>query len=91
MTELSAFMRYYEQAELLIRRSGKEQLGACLRTLALDLAYLHERYGETRYCVHAEMELGEPDAKEARILTNGMRLLVEMLGGPENRQTKMRH
>lgn len=46
MTDLSKFQQYYELADRMIQDATKEDLAACARLLALNLAHYQEKFGE---------------------------------------------
>ena len=92
MADLSAFKRHYEQVELLIAKADKDQLGSCLRTLALDLAYYQEKCGEKipRY-IPGVIDCSEPDEEEVRMLNKSMEYLVQVLVGTVSKKDFVSH
>jgi len=82
MADLSEFNEYYKLAETLIDQADKEQVAECARLLALNLAHYQGKYGdipldETLAILDAE----EPNDDQAKLLADGMKNLVGLLGG----------
>ena len=81
MSDLSTFEQYYKLADLLIDQSSKEQLAECARLLALNLAHYRGLYGEVPLSeTLAILDATEPNDEQAALLSNGMEILVGLLG-----------
>lgn len=81
MDDLSRFTEHYKLADLLIEQASKEQLAECARLLALNLAHYQGLYGEARLSdTLALLDATEPNDDQALLLTDGMEILVGVLG-----------
>jgi len=81
MTDLSTFQQYYKLADMLIEQSSKEQLAECARLLALNLAHYQGLYGEVPLSeTLAMLDATEPNDEQVALLSNGMEILVGVLG-----------
>lgn len=81
MTGLSRFTEHYKLADLLIEQASKEQLAECARLLALNLAHYQGLYGEAPLSdTLALLDATEPNDEQALLLTDGMEILVGVLG-----------
>lgn len=81
MADLSEFQQYYKLADALIENSSKDQLAECARLLALNLAHYQGKYGELPLDkTLAELDATEPNDEQAKMLRDGMEILVGLLG-----------
>lgn len=81
MADLSIFEQYYKLADMLIEKVTKEQLAECARLLALNLAHYRARYGELPLDeTLALVDMSEPNEAQAQLPTDGMEILVGVLG-----------
>jgi len=81
MSDLSTYQQYYKLADLLIEQSSKEQLAECARLLALNLAHYQGLYGEVPLSeTLAMLDATEPNDEQVALLSNGMEILVGVLG-----------
>ena len=81
MADLSTFEQYYKLADMLIEKASKEQLAECARLLSLNLAHYRTRHGELPLDeTLALVEMSEPNDAQAKLLTEGMKTLVGVLG-----------
>lgn len=81
MTDLSRFTEHYKLADLLIEQSSKDQLAECARLLALNLAHYQGLYGEVPLSdTLALLDATEPNDEQALLLTDGMEVLIGVLG-----------
>lgn len=81
MSDLSAFEQYYKLADQLIEKVTKADLAECARLLALNVAHYQSSYGplpldETL----AMLNITTPNEEQLRMLTDGMEVLVGVLG-----------
>jgi hypothetical protein len=82
MADLSDFQQYYKLADILIEQASKEQLAECARLLALNLAHYQGRFGEIPLGdTLAILDATDPNDEQAVLLTDGMEILVGLLGG----------
>ncbi len=81
MTDLSRFTEHYKLADLLIDQASKEQLAECARLLALNLAHYQGLYGEVPLSeTLALLDATKPNDEQALLLTDGMEVLIGVLG-----------
>lgn len=81
MSDLSTFEQYYKLADQLIEKASKEDLAECARLLALNLAHYQLKYGELPLEeTLAMIGMTEPNDAQVQLLTDGMEILVGMLG-----------
>lgn len=81
MTDLSRFAEHYKLADMLIDQASKEQLAECARLLALNLAHYQGLYGEVPLSdTLALVDATEPNEEQALLLTDGMEVLIGVLG-----------
>lgn len=81
MADLLRFSEYSKLADLLIERSSKEQLAECARLLALNLAHYQGLYGEVPLNETLSLvDATEPNDDQALLLSDGMEILVGVLG-----------
>lgn len=81
MADLSLFAEYNKLAERLIDEATKEQLAECANLLALNLAHYQGKYGEIPLEeTLATLAAGTPNEAQAKMLTDGMEILVGLLG-----------
>lgn len=81
MADLSSFQQYYKLANVLIGQASKEQVAECARLLALNLAHYQGLYGEVPLNeTLAIVGASEPNDDQAKLLTEGLEILVGVLG-----------
>jgi hypothetical protein len=81
MADLSDFQQYYKLADILVEQASKEQLAECARLLALNLAHYQGRFGEIPLeDTLAILGATEPNDEQAVLLSDGMEILVGLLG-----------
>lgn len=81
MTDLSRFTEHYKLADLLIDQASKAQLAECARLLALNLAHYQGLYGEIPLSdTLALLDATEPNDEQALLLTDGVEVLIGVLG-----------
>lgn len=81
MADLSEFQQYYKLADVLIENSTKDQLAECARLLALNLAHYKGKFGEVPLDdTLAALDAIEPNDEQLVMLTDGMEILVGLLG-----------
>ncbi len=81
MDDLSTFQHYYKLADMLVEQSSKEQLAECARLLALNLAHYQSMYGEVPLGeTLGLLDASEPNDDQAKLLADGMKILVGVLG-----------
>ena len=81
MSDLSSFEQYYKLADVLIEKTGKDELAECARLLALNLAHYQGLYGEVPLSdTLAMLEAPEPNEEQTALLADGMEILVGVLG-----------
>ena len=82
MADLSDFPQYYRLANVLMAQSSKEQLAECVRLLALNLAHYQGRFGEIPLeDALAVLDATKPNDEQEVLLSNGMEIIVGLLGG----------
>lgn len=81
MVDLSRFAEYYRLADTLVEKASKEELAECARLLALNLAHYQGLYGEVPLGdALAMVNAPEPNEEQAILLSDGMEILVGVLG-----------
>lgn len=81
MSELAQYAQYYKLADQLIEKVDKEELAECARLLALNLAHYQSKYGELPLDeTLAMIGMTRPNDKQIQMLTDGMEILVGVLG-----------
>lgn len=81
MSDLSAFEQYYKLAEQLIGKVSKEDLAECARLLALNVAHYQSKYGELPLDETLSMiGMNKPNIEQLQLMTDGMEVLVGVLG-----------
>jgi len=81
MAELSTFEQYYKLADQLIEKVSKDDLAECARLLAFNIAHYQSKYGalpldETL----AMIGMTKPNEEQTQLMTDGMEILVGVLG-----------
>lgn len=81
MVDLSTFAQYNKLADLLIEKVGKEDIAECARLLAMNVAHYQSKYGalpldETL----AMIGMTKPNEEQTQLMTDGMEILVGVLG-----------
>lgn len=81
MSDLSMFEQYYKLADQLIEKVSKEDLAECARLLALNVAHYQSKYGELPLDeTLAMIGMNNPNAEQLQLMTDGMEVLVGVLG-----------
>lgn len=81
MSDLSMFEQYYNLADQLIEKVSKEDLAECARLLALNVAHYQSKYGELPIDeTLAMIGMNKPNAEQLQLMTDGMEVLVGVLG-----------
>lgn len=81
MADLSTFKQYYKLADQLIEKVGKDDLAECARLLALNVAHYQSKYGELPLDeMLAMLGTTNPNDEQVKMLTDGMEILVGVLG-----------
>lgn len=81
MSDLSMFEQYYKLADQLIEKVSKEDLAKCARLLALNVAHYQSKYGELPLDeTLAMIGMNNPNAEQLQLMTDGMEVLVGVLG-----------
>lgn len=81
MSDLSTFEQYYKLADQLIGKVSKDDLAECTRLLALNLAHYQSKYGELPLDeTLALIGLNKPNTEQLQLMTDGMEILVGVLG-----------
>ncbi|CAG1004629.1 hypothetical protein MTYP_03188 [Methylophilaceae bacterium] len=81
MTDLSTFAQYIKLADQLIEKVSKEDLAECARLLALNVAHYQNKYGELPLEEQLAMiGMTKPNDEQIQMLTDGMEILVGVLG-----------
>lgn len=81
MSDLSTFEQYYKLADQLIEKVSKDDLAECTRLLALNLAHYQSKYGELPLDETLTLiGLNKPNTEQLKLMTDGMEILVGVLG-----------
>lgn len=81
MTDLSTFAQYIKLADQLIEKVSKEDLAECARLLALNVAHYQNKYRELPLEEQLAMiGMTKPNDEQIQMLTDGMEILVGVLG-----------
>jgi len=81
MSELSKFAQYNKLADQLIEKVSKDDLAECARLLAINVAHYESKYGELPLDeTLAMIGMIKPNEAQLRLMTNGMEVLVGVLG-----------
>jgi len=81
MSELSKFAQYNKLADQLIEKVSKADLAECARLLAINVAHYESKYGERPLNKTLTMiGMTKPNEAQLQLMTNGMEVLVGMLG-----------
>jgi hypothetical protein len=92
MADLLRFQQYYKLVDVLIAKGSKEQLAECARLLALNLAHYQGLYGEVPLSATLAMvNAPEPNDEQAMLLTEGMEILVGVLGNVVSGLSEEKH
>lgn len=81
MSDFSTFKQYYNLADQLIEKSTKDDIAETARLLAMNLAHYQSKYGtlpldETL----AMIGMTKPNDEQVKLLSDGMEILVGVLG-----------
>lgn len=78
---LSTLKQYYNLADQLIEKSSKDDIAETARLLAMNLAHYQSKYGEISLDeTLAMISMEKPNAEQIQMLSDGMELLVGVLG-----------
>jgi hypothetical protein len=81
MSDLSTFEQYNKLANLLIENVSKEDLAECARLLAMNVAHYQSKYGELLLDEKLAMiGMTKPNEEQIQLMTDGMEILVGVLG-----------
>lgn len=81
MLDLYTFEQYYKLADQLIGKVSKDDLAECARLLALNVAHYQSKYGELPLDeTLAMIGMNKPNAEQLQLMTDGMEVLVGVLG-----------
>lgn len=81
MTNLSTFGQYYKLADQLIENACKDDIAETARLLALNVAHYQSTYGELPLDeTLAMIGMDEPNEEQAKLMAEGMEILVGVLG-----------
>lgn len=81
MSDLSTFAQYNKLADQLIEKVSKEDLAECARLLAMNVAHYQNKYGELPLDeTLAMISMTKPNEEQIQLMTNGMEILVGVLG-----------
>lgn len=81
MADLSTFGQYNKLADLLIEKVSKDDLAECARLLALNVAHYQSKYGELPLDeTLAMIGMKKPNEEQLQLMTDGMVILVGVLG-----------
>lgn len=81
MSDLSTFAQYNKLADQLTEKVSKEELAECARLLAMNVAHYQNKYGELPLDENLAMiDMIKPNDDQIQLLTDGMEILVGVLG-----------
>lgn len=81
MSDFATLGHYYELADKLIEKVGKEEIAECARLLALNVAHYQAKYGELPLDEKLAMiSVDKPNEEQLKLVTDGMEILVGVLG-----------
>ena len=81
MSDLSTFAQYNKLADLLIEKVSKDDIAECARLLALNVAHYQSKYGELPLDEKlALIGMTKPNEEQIQLMTDGMEILVGVLG-----------
>jgi len=81
MSDLSKFAQYNKLADQLIENVSKDDLAECARLLALNVAHYESKYGELPLEeTLAMIGMTKPNDEQLQLITDGMEILVGVLG-----------
>jgi hypothetical protein len=81
MSDLSTFDQYNKLADLLIEQVSKEDIAECARLLAMNVAHYQSKYGELPLDEKLAMfGMTKPNEEQIQLMTDGMEILVGVLG-----------
>jgi len=81
MSALSTFGQYNKLADQLIEKVSKDDLAECARLLALNVAHYESKYGDLPLNeTLAMIGMTTPNEDQLQLMTNGMEILVGILG-----------
>lgn len=81
MTDLATFGQYLKLADQLIEKVSKDDIAECARQLALNVAHYKSKYGELPLDETLTMiGITKPNGEQIQLMTDGMEILVGVLG-----------
>ena len=81
MSDFSTFAQYNKLADQLIEKVSKENLAECARLLALNVAHYESKYGELPLDeTLAMIGMTDPNEAQLQLMTDGMEILVGVMG-----------
>jgi len=92
MSDLATFQQYYKLADQLIEKVSKDDLAECARLLALNVAHYQSKYGELPLDeTLAMIGMTKPNEGQLQLMTNGMEVLVGVLGSVVSGIGELKH
>jgi hypothetical protein len=92
MSDFDTFKRYYILANELFEKTSKEDIAETARLLALNLAHYQSKYGELPLEETLAMtNITKPNDDQLKLLTEGMVILVGVLGNVVSGIDEARH
>lgn len=92
MSDLATFEQYYKLADQLIEKVSKDDIAECARLLALNVAHYQSKYGELPLDeTLAMIGMTKPNAEQLQLMTNGMEVLVGVLGSVVSGIGELKH
>ena len=81
MSDLSMFAQYNKLSDQLIEKASKDDIAECARLLALNVAHYQSKYGELPLEEKLAMiGMTKPNEEQLQLMTDGMKILVGLLG-----------
>lgn len=81
MSDFATFKQYYNLADQLFEKSSKDDIAETARLLAMNLAHYQSKYGELPLDETLSIiGMEKPNAEQIQMLSDGMELLIGVLG-----------
>ena len=81
MSDLSKFAQYNKLADQFIEKMSKDDLAECARLLAINVAHYESKYGDLPLDeTLAMIGMHKPNEDQLQLMTDGMEILVGVLG-----------
>jgi len=75
------FAQYNKLSDQLIEKASKDDIAECARLLALNVAHYQSKYGELPLEEKLAMiGMTKPNEEQLQLMTDGMKILVGLLG-----------